>query len=288
MRRALPLLIIGAVLLLGLGGGWFLLRWKQQHQYQPSPVSPVPPIEETQPTAQPALTPSSSPESEAAIPATPATSGSPEPIHIRGNKAAKVTLEEYGDFQCQPCGRLYPVLKLLEQSYGDKLRVIFRHMPLTRHEHAMLAARAAEAAGLQGHFWEMHDLLYENALRWTKGVDSVGSDGTATRRLESTVLAMDIEVRDVLFHYAEVLKLDLDRFKQDLDSAPVKARVDSDHTKGVSLGIDRTPTIYVNGNHIPAPSSLTEEGLRAAIDAALAGKVFVPPPTPGATPEPPK
>jgi protein-disulfide isomerase len=168
----------------------------------------------------------------------------------------------------------------MEQDYGDRLRVIFRHMPLNRHELAPLAARAAEAAGLQGRFWEMHDLLFENSPRWTKGVETVGPDAPPSRRLESNVLAMDIEVRDVLFHYAEILHLDVERFKQDLDSDPVKARVESDHARALKLGIDRTPTIYVNGQYIPAPSSLTVDGLRAAIDAALAGKAFVPPPTP--------
>ena len=127
----------------------------------------------------------------------------PEPTHIRGGATAPVTLEEYGDFQCQPCGRFYPVLKAAEQEYGNRLRVIFRHMPLRKHELAPLAARAAEAAGLQGRFWEMHDMLYENSLRWTKGVDTIGPDASPSRRLESTVLAMDLEVRDVFFRYAE-------------------------------------------------------------------------------------
>ena len=162
----------------------------------------------------------------------------------------------------------------MEQDYGDRLRVIFRHMPLQRHEHALLAARAAEAAGLQGRFWEMHDLLFQNSLRWTKGVDTVGPDASPSRRLESKVLAMELEVRDVFLRYAEMLQLDVERFKQDLDSDQVKARVESDRAKGVALGIDRTPTIYVNGHLIPAPSSLTAEGLHAAIDAALDGKVY--------------
>jgi predicted DsbA family dithiol-disulfide isomerase len=94
---------------------------------------------------------------------------------------------------------------------------------------------------------------------------------------------MDIEVRDVFSHYAEILNLDLDRFKEDLDSDQIKERVKSDRLSGVKLGIDRTPTIYVNGHYIPGTSALTSEGLRAAIDAALAGKTFVPPPTPPPT-----
>jgi len=169
---------------------------------------------------------------------------------------------------------LYPALKSAEEEYGDRLRVVFRHMPLRTHEHALLAARAAEAAGLQGRFWEMHDMLFENALRWTKGVDSVGPDAPASRRLDSNILAMDIEVRDVFFRYAEMLHLDVDRFKQDLDSDVVRARVESDRARGDGLKIDRTPTIYVNGHHLASTSSLNLEGLRAAIDAALAGKTL--------------
>lgn len=293
MRRSLPLAIIGVVLILAIGGGVWFFRLKQLQQ--PSQTSPIIPIVETTPapkeTPAKVETPVKSETSSVPEPASTATSekpvGSvPESLHIRGGATARVTLEEYGDFQCAPCGRLYPVVKGLEHDYGDRLRVVFRHMPLKNHEHAQVAARAAEAAGLQGRFWEMHNILYENALRWTKGVDTVGPEATPSRRVQSTLLAMDVEVRDVFFQYARILQLDVDRFKQDLDSDPVKERVDSDRKRGLGLGIDRTPTIYVNGNLIPAPSSLSSEGLHAAIDAALAGKVFVPPPAPTPTPTP--
>ena len=290
MRRYLALAIIGAVLLLAFGGGLMLFRWKQQHQ--PSQTSPIIPTVEATPgiaeTPGAAETPAVAETPSGAE--LPATMRAPEPLHIRGGSSARVTLEEYGDFECQPCGRLYPVLKTVEQDYGDRLRVIFRHMPLRKHEHALLAARAAEAAGLQGRFWEMHDMLFENSPRWTKGVSTVGPDAPPSRRLESNVLAMDLEVRDVFFRYAEILQLDVERFKQDLDSDPIRARVESDRTRGSGLGIDRTPTVYVNGHNVPAPSSLTSEGLHAAIDAALAGKTFEPPasPSPVATPRAPK
>ena len=281
MRHYFPLAIIGAVLLLAIGGGFMLFKWKQQQQ--PSQTSPIVSIVEATPaiakTPATAMTPSAS--------ETSATTPNAEPLHVRGGATARVTIEEYGDFQCQPCGKLYPLLKVVEQDYGDRLRVIFRHMPLHKHEHALLAARAAEAAGLQGRFWEMHDMLFENSLRWTKGVDTVGPDASPSRRLGSNVLAMDLEVRDVFFRYAEILQLDGERFKQDLDSDPIRARVESDRARGAGLGIDRTPTIYVNGRHVPAPSALTSEGLHAAIDAALAGKTYDQPasPSPAATPE---
>ena len=284
MQRYLPLAIIGAVLILAIGGGLMLFQRKQQQQ--PSQTSPIIPIVQETPSA------SETPDAleTPGKPVQTQANSSPEQLHIRGGATARVTLEEYGDFQCPPCGKLFPVLTAVEQDYGDRLRVIFRHMPLKRHEHAVLAAHAAEAAGLQGRFWEMHDLLFQNSPRWTKGIDTVGPDASPSRRLQSSVLAMDLEVRDVFLRYAEILQLDLERFKQDLDSDQVRARVESDRARGAGLGIDRTPTIYVNGNLVPTPSSLSSEGLHAAIDAALAGKVYVQPPSPSpvATPAPTK
>ena len=160
----------------------------------------------------------------------------------------------------------------VEEDYGDQLRVVFRHKPLRKHEHAVLAARAAEAAGLQGQFWEMHDLLFQNSLRWTKGVDTVGPDAPPSRRVQSALLAMEIEVRDVFLSYAERLKLDVERFKTDLDSDEVKARVESDRAHGDSLGIDRTPTLYLNGRRLVFADVRTVEGLHAEIDAELKAK----------------
>lgn len=289
MRRFFPLAIIGAIFLLAIGGG--LMLWRKKEQQQPSQTSPLIPIVETTPAVSPtpeqaeATTPSEKPSSTEV----PAVASVPEELHIRGGAKAPVTLEEYGDFQCQPCGRFYPVLKKAEADYGDRLRVVFRHMPLRKHEHARLAARASEAAGLQGHFWEMHDVLFENSARWTKGVDTVGPEATPSRRLQSEVLAMDIEVRDVLYRYAEILKLDVERFKRDLDSDVVKERVESDRSRGAGLGIDRTPTIYVNGQHLTGNSFLTAEGLHGAIESVLAGKAIPSPaPSPSSTPQPSK
>src|SRR5437667_10091666 len=88
--------------------------------------------------------------------------------HIRGNPDAPVTPEEYGDFQCPPCGMFSTFLGQLENEYDSRLRVVFRNFPLTMHEHAREAALAAEAAGLQGRFWEMHDVLYREQETWSK------------------------------------------------------------------------------------------------------------------------
>jgi protein-disulfide isomerase len=170
-------------------------------------------------------------------------------VHARGSADAPVTLEEFGDFQCPPCGRLAGPLQEIEKDYGTRLRVIFRNFPFAIHEHAREAAWAAEAAGLQGHFWEMHDLLYREQANWSKTKD----------------------VQPLFTSYAGILGLDLDRFKKDMDSEEVKEKVESDQKKGEALGVKNTPTIFINNQSVP-PTSLNPTDLRAAIDAALREK----------------
>ena len=272
MRRYLPLALIGTVFLIAIGSGLVLFRWKQPPS---APTAPIVPIVSATPATQIAE----------------ATPGKPdaESPHIRGGANARATIEEFGDFQCLPCAELFPTLAKVEEDYGERLRVVFRHKPLQKHVHAVLAACAAEAAGLQGRFWEMHDLLFQNSPRWTKGVDTVGTDATPSRRLQSKVLALEAEVRDVFVSYAEILKLDVERFKQDMDSDEVKARVESDRARGDALGIDRTPTLYLNGRlfHV---SFLSVNDFHAAIDAELngKGKEQAASSAPAATPEQPK
>lgn len=273
MRRFLPIAIIGAVFLAAIAGGLVLFRSKQPTSAATAPIPAT-----ASPTPSVSIDPSASTEPSASIePAAsiaPSTPQAParreiEAIHARGNANAPVTLEEYGDFQCSPCAKFHPVLAKAEEDFGDRLRVVFRHKPLQNHEHAVIAACASEAAGLQGRFWEMHDLLFENSLRWTKGVETVGPDAPPSRRLDSKLLAMPTEVRDVFAVYAEMLKLDVERFKTDMDREDVKARVESDRAHGDTLGIDRTPTIYLNGRLMPYATINTVPGLHGAIEAEL-------------------
>ena len=273
MRRYLPFAIIGAVFLIAIGSGLLLFRGKQSTSAPTAPVPPIVPAVSVSPVAaiSPVASASPSVETVPAAATAPVPMPESESLHVRGGANAPVTIEEYGDFQCIPCSQLFPILAQVEQDYGERLRVVFRHKPLHKHEHAVLAARAAEAAGLQGRFWEMHDLLFQNSLRWTKGVDGVGPDATPSRRLESKVLAMEIEVRDVFVSYAERLKLDVERFKTDIDRNEVKARVDSDRAHADQLGIDRTPTLYVNGHLLPYMSITSVVALHAAIDSNLKG-----------------
>src|SRR5438105_11917677 len=134
MRRFLPFAIIAAVLLVAAGSGLLLFRSKDSN----TPIK----IALGNPGA--------------------------EPAHIRGGANARVTLEEFGDYQCAPCGLLAATLLKVEHANESRVRVVFRQFPLDMHAHGLTAACAAEAAGLQGRFWEMHDLLFQNALNWSK------------------------------------------------------------------------------------------------------------------------
>lgn len=171
-----------------------------------------------------------------------------QPAHARGDQNAPVTLEEFGDFQCPPCGQLYPELKKVESEYGPaRVRVVFRQFPLpTMHAHALEAARAAEAADMQGQFWEMHDLLYENQSKWNEARD----------------------VRQVFINFAIALGLDAERFARDMESLQASARIAQDEARGRSLGVTGTPTLFINGREV-AGDSMTPAGLRAAINAAM-------------------
>ena len=177
---------------------------------------------------------------------------SPEKVHTRGPANAAVTLEEFGDFQCPPCGALEGPLQQIERDYASSLRVIFRNFPFTIHEHAHEAAYAAEAAGLQGRFWEMHDLLYREQSVWAKSKD----------------------VQSLFDAYAGMIGLNLEQFKKDVSDEQVKAKVEADRKRGETLGVKNTPTIFINNESVP-PTSLNPTALRAAIDAAVKEKTKV-------------
>jgi len=251
MRRYLPFIIIGIVLLATVGGGLLLLRSKQSG----TPLK----LAEGKPGA--------------------------EPSHVRGGADARVTLEEFGDFQCPPCGFLAATLLKVEHDYAQSVRVVFRQFPLVMHAHAMTAARAAEAAGLQGHFWEMHDLLFQNSKSW--GRPGPPPNGSAPPAAPPTVPAPSAEtpasIRAIFSGYAAQLGLDVDRFNRDMDTEEVKARIKLDQARGESVGVDRTPFLFINGTQIPF-ASLGEKELREVIDAALSGRTPAPPqsPTPAA------
>ena len=165
-----------------------------------------------------------------------------------GSPSASVTLVDFGDFQCPACGAYYPVVKKLMQTYKDSLTLVFRHFPLPSHANAMPAARAAEAAGKQGKFWEMHDKLYETQRDWST----------------------EKNAPDVFSGYAKELGLNVEQFTKDMGSGDVQKRIDNDVVDANTIGINATPTFFLNGEKIINPRSFEEfEALvKAAIDKA--------------------
>ncbi len=138
-----------------------------------------------------------------------------------GPATAKVTIVEWSDFQCPYCSRAVPVIKQIKDTYKDSVRVVFRHQPLRSiHPQAEIAAEASMAAHEQGKFWEMHDVLFENA-----------------RQLD----------RASLESYAQKVGLDMNKFKAALDSGKYKARIDADSKAGIAYGAGGTPTFFING-----------------------------------------
>ncbi|QDK38112.1 DsbA family protein [Bdellovibrio sp. NC01] len=161
--------------------------------------------------------------------------------HIQGNKNAAITLVEYGDYQCPFCGAAYPMIKTLQNHFGDKLRFVFRNFPLVHsHRYAVTAALAAEAAGLQGKFWEMHDMLYENQSA--------------------------LEPED-LIAYANALKLDVRKFQRDISNEGLLAHVKEDYQSGEKSGVDGTPAFYINGVKYTGPYKFSE--LKRYIEGVL-------------------
>src|SRR6266853_5703429 len=127
--------------------------------------------------------------------------------------SSPVVVEEYGDYQCPPCGQLYPELKEIEHEYGSQVQIVFHHFPLMKiHKNALAAAHAAEAARNQNKFWEMHDRLYRNQKEWAEQDDP----------------------RPVFMSYARQLNLNIDQFKQDMESNQIDQRISADIQRGAS------------------------------------------------------
>lgn len=152
--------------------------------------------------------------------------------HVAGSTEGKVILVEYGDFQCPGCGAAHPNVKSLIETYNDSVTFIFRNLPLTSiHPNAYAAAGVAEAAGLQGKYWQMHDKLFETQNEWNN--------------LDATKRATAFE------GYAKGLELDIDKFNTDLKGDEVKQKIKFDHELYKSLGLpESTPTFYLNGEKL--------------------------------------
>ncbi len=233
MKRTLPFLIIIAVLGVALGSVWYLTK----------PVATS-----NEPSPQPAASTASNTPSPQLPPVRTGIAGA-EPAHTKGPANAPAQIEEFGDFQCPPCAAFHPILEQMEQEFGSKLRVTFRHFPLPNHQHALRAASAAEAAGLQGKFWEMHALIYEHQKDWKDQFD----------------------VRPVFDGYAKNIGLDVERFNKDVGSSLVAQRIVSDGKRAQSLGVGGTPSVFLNGREVPF-ESLAAERLRVLIQREIDSK----------------
>jgi formate-nitrite transporter family protein len=164
----------------------------------------------------------------------------------KGNPNALVTLIEYSDFQCPACATYYQMINKLADEMGDEVLVIYRHYPLTSiHPQAELAAQAAEAAGQQNTFWDMHDKLFAGQNTWSNQSDA----------------------KDIFIGYAEELNLDIARFKSDIDNGNIKDAVKDDRRSGNQALVEGTPTLFLNGEKINNPRSYDK--LRQAVKNAL-------------------
>ena len=212
MKRYLPFVIIIVVLVMALGAGALMYRSAQS---------------QNQSALQPAASPS-------AVPAT-----TPQP--------GAVLLEEYGDYQCPPCGALHPELQKLKNEFGERLRFEFHHFPLAQiHAHAVEASQAAAAASLQGRFREMHDLLYENQKLWSDVPDA----------------------RPIFVSLARQAGLNVDQFIRDFDGARVNAIISNDVQRGLALGVNSTPTLFLDGQMMQVENQ-SYDYLRAEISRRL-------------------
>ena len=165
----------------------------------------------------------------------------------KGSSTAPVTIVEYADFQCPACQAYSPVINQLLTDEGTTTFFVYRYFPLTQHPHAIITASAAEAAGMQGKFWEMHDMLFANHSEWEDTLDP----------------------HTILIGYAKKIGLNVDQFKKDLDSDTVKARVLESLHDAQTQKLMYTPTIFINGIRVQNPQNL--DAFKKLIDAAIHG-----------------
>ena len=163
--------------------------------------------------------------------------------YTAGPDDAPVTLVEYGDYECPYCGMAHPIVQGAQRTLGDRLRFVFRNFPLREaHPHAQHAAEAAESAGAQGKYWEMHDMIF-----------------THQHALED----------EDLIAYAETIGIDPDRLADDLANKTYEKRVREDFRSGVRSGVNGTPTFFINGERYNGPWADEIRFARALQDAAL-------------------
>jgi protein-disulfide isomerase len=227
-KSGLPVAIIGLVLLLAVGGGAWLYSQggggKNNNTNVNKQKTPAPTVNYN------------------AVPGA-------EPAWSKGANNAAVVLEEFADLACPQCAKVTPILHEVRSSYGDKVKLIFRQFPLEipAHKNAYDASRAAEAAGMQGKFWEMENILFKNQTLWQPAADP----------------------RPLFEDYAKQIGLNVEQLKTDMVGMPATMRVDADKKRGKSLNVMSTPSVYLNGKLLTLEDT-APENLKKLIDAELA------------------
>lgn len=191
--------------------------------------------------------------------------------HVEGLGQDHVTLVEYGDYQCPYCGQYYPIVKQVQQDFNNQITFQFRNFPLTSlHPNAFAGARAAEAAALQGKFWQMHDTLYEENLQNQSGSVATWIDAS--------------DPTPYFDQYAQQIGLNLTQFKSDYASTKVNDLITADMAEGNKLGVDATPTFFLDGKQISVGESVSAfETLIKAEIAKKAGQASSSSSTPAST-----
>jgi len=175
--------------------------------------------------------------------------------HVYGKADSKVIFVEYGDFQCPSCGAAHPQIKSVIEEYKDKIAFVYRNFPLTTiHPNARVAAATVEAAGLQGKYWEMHDLVFESQSEW----ESLSATDRTAKFTD----------------YAVQLNLDKDKFVTDLASSAVGKKISFDQAIGKKVGVSATPAFYINGEQLPeSVASAVVQGSTSELKALLDQKL---------------
>ncbi|MGB4420476.1 MAG: thioredoxin domain-containing protein [Candidatus Saccharimonadales bacterium] len=169
--------------------------------------------------------------------------------HVLGNENSKVILINYGDFQCSGCAGVHPIVKNITEKYKDKIKFIFRNFILPYHTNAKAAAAAAEAAGFQGKYWKMHDLIYESQPSWE---------------------SLNVEDRTSFFNsLAETIDLDMNQFKIDMGNERLVKKMTFDYNLGIKSGVKATPSFYLNGQPLDSEVWGDESALSKRIDEEL-------------------
>jgi protein-disulfide isomerase len=172
-----------------------------------------------------------------------------EGSHMTASKTAKVQIVEFGDYQCPACAAAFPITQKFLADYKNNpdVNFIFRNFPLAMHQNAQISAEAAEAAAAQGKFWEMHDMLYEKQGEWGEAPNPI----------------------DFFVTYAQNIGLDVAKFKTDIQNNQYSQIISADQKDGEKLGINGTPTFYINGVEFHGGSVPTYEDFKTKIDSLL-------------------